>query len=190
MLQLRNDGLLQLEVMLLSHRKAGLAALGAWVETRALVHTAYRLHIVRNKRVVCEDRLFLPTFDRKGALDRPIMTVVLAGCARIRAFGVERWLKAGDVALIGAKAAVEMRQEGDRFESVAFEYDPGLFGGGPRRRLMDGKLSNVDLARIAAAASTLFVCGDDERLATLEAARLLSVLASTGLPIERVSPAA
>src|SRR5215472_16126161 len=112
--------------MLLSHRETREPRLGAALDTHAVVHTRYRMHVVERRRVVSEDALFLRAFDRMGHLERPTLTVLLDGRARIRACGRERWLSPGDVSLVGAKAGIEMRQDGEEsYLSLAIEWDPG-----------------------------------------------------------------
>ena len=115
--------------MLVSLRRAAIPELGAALATHAFVHTGYRVHVIHNSGVVCDDDLFLPTITRIGRIARPVLTVVLAGRARIRSHGFERWLEPGHVVLLPVKAVVAMRQEGSPFRSVAIEWDPGTLGG-------------------------------------------------------------
>src|ERR1700690_3763500 len=99
--------------MLLSFRRAAIPEIDASVATTAFVHTRYRVHVIHNRGVVCDDDLFLPSITRVGQLTRPVLTIILEGRARIRlATGFERWFGPGDVVLLPAKAVVAMRQEG------------------------------------------------------------------------------
>jgi AraC-like DNA-binding protein len=137
---------------------------------------------VRNANVVCDDALFLPSFDRKGHTDRPVISVVLAGRARMRAFGTERWLEPGDVTFVQSKSAVVMRQEGQRYEAVAIEWDPGCLGGALGSSFVDGKLNAVDLGRLREATTPF--AEEDLTGAAMAAARLLHVLRAAGAPFD------
>jgi len=176
--------------MLLSHRRAGLAAAGAWVETHAVVHTSYRLHVVENRRVVCDDGLFFGAFDRRGQLGRPVLTVVLSGRARLRTPGAERWLVPGDLAVLHAKGAIEMRQEGDPFRSIALEWDPGTLGGAVPGGLSSGRLAPQDLAKLETAARNVCACGRDASRAPSAIAALLARLRASGIPLDAHEPGA
>ncbi len=168
--------------MLLSHRKTAIGSLGASVETRAVVHTQFRLHHVKNERVVCEDALFMHAFERKGRVDRPVLTVVLAGRARVRAFGEERWLGPGEIVLVRSKSAIEMRQEGERYESLALEWDPGSLGTMPRAPVGSARLDRAGLRRLAACAESL--ASKDAAEVSQAFARCLRVLRAEGAPFE------
>src|SRR5262249_51878025 len=111
--------------MLLSFRKTRVPELGAALAVRALVHPSYRLQVVDNRALTAEDDLFpRGTMARKGHLARPIVTVVLAGEARLRAFGREKWLRPGEVSVVSEKGAVRTRQQGDVHCALVLEFDP------------------------------------------------------------------
>jgi hypothetical protein len=101
------------------------------VSTHALLHPRYRLHAVHNERVVCEDAVVVPTFDRRGHTGRPIVTLLLDGAARISAHGRHAWLDPNDVLAMDEKARIVMRQEGERYAALAFEWEPELLRGRP-----------------------------------------------------------
>ena len=145
--------------MFLSHRRSGIESLDAWLEVHAAVHTRMRVHFIRNQNVVSDDALSMRAFDRKGKVGRPIVTVVLQGHARIRAYDRERWLAPGDVSFVESKAAIEMRQSRDAepFSSVAIEWEPGSIArsgvqGFEVRAIDDATRARIgDLARALAA---------------------------------------
>ena len=111
-----------------SHRGVVVPGLRARVSTHAILHHRYRLHAVHNERVVCEDALVMRSFDRRGHLGRPIATLLLDGAARIGAHGRVEWIGPGDVVAMDAKGAIVMRQEGERYAALAFEWDPDWLG--------------------------------------------------------------
>jgi hypothetical protein len=171
--------------VLLSDRRTRVAEIDAEVATKALVHTRYRVHVVHNRNVVCDDEIFLPAMARVGRVSRPVLTIILAGRARVRMpGGFERWLEASDVALLPTKAAVAMRQEGAEFRSVAIEWDEGPLGDvvHPTPDVM--RLGVRDGARVAAIAGALEACDSDRRAAAL-LAELLDVLRSVGASLAR-----
>jgi hypothetical protein len=170
---------------------------GAWgtcharVDTHALVHSSYRMHVVERRNVVSEDKLFLRAFSRVGNLARPVLTVLLAGRARIRACEKEEWLTAGDVTLIEEKAGIEMRQEGSpSFLSLAIEWDAGGLGVTRPEGLASTRLSPADTARLGALASTLSVRGVTVPQASSVAAEIVMILRSAGAPFEAVDAGA
>ena len=165
-----------------------MAEIDAEVATKALVHTAYRVHVVHNRNVVCDDEIFLPAIARVGRVSRPVLTIVLAGRARVRADGFERWLAAGDVTLLPTKAAVAMRQEGAEFRSVAIEWDEGPLGDAVRPTPDATRLSVRDDARVQAIAGALEACDDEHQAAAL-LAKLLAILRSVGVGLERAEAA-
>jgi AraC-like DNA-binding protein len=170
--------------MILSHRKTALTARNAYLSTHAVVHSAYRVHVVDNDGVVSDDRIALRAFQRKGALGRPVITVVLAGAARIDAFAETRWLEAGDVSAVEAKNAIVMRQSRDRERYRAFvvEWDDGPIR---RDRPRGFEVSRCDDAAIARAADAIVNETDIE-------ASLRSALTALGFSVdtlaEEVSP--
>lgn len=113
--------------MFVSHRRTALPDDRAWLSTRAIVHHAYRVHLVDNQGIVSEDRLMLRAYDRRGAVSRPIVTVMLEGEARLEACGRAEWLGPGDVSVIEQKHLIRMRQgrHSARFRSLALEWEPG-----------------------------------------------------------------
>lgn len=124
--------------MLVSHRDTRCADLDARVSTIALLHTRFRIHLVENDGVICDDSLALRAFDRKGELGRPVVTIVLEGRARLRSCGLERWLERGSIAQLPSKSDVVMRQEAEpRYVALVAEWDPGT--------LLDGRPSAFDV---------------------------------------------
>lgn len=112
--------------MLVSRRDTRCTAHGARVSTLALLHPRFRVHLVENERVICDDALALRAFDRKGELGRPVATFLVEGRARLRWHGEERWLSPGAVALLPGKSGVEMRQEAEpRYGAIVVEWEPG-----------------------------------------------------------------
>lgn len=173
--------------MLLSFRRVAIPEIDAMVATRAIVHTGYRVHIIRNQGVVCDDDLFLPSMARIGRISRPVLTVVLAGRARIRLEGFERWLEAGDVVLLPVKAIVSMRQEGTPFRSIAIEWDAGTLGSSARATPDGMRLDTIAFARVLFLADALESCPDDVTAAVL-LADVLSLLRAHGGPFAPLAP--
>jgi hypothetical protein len=174
--------------VLLSFRQAAIPELDAAVGTTALVHSRYRVHVIHNRNVVCEDDVFLPSIARIGRVTRPVLTLVLAGRARVRlATGWQRWLDAGDVVLLPVKAIVSMRQEGCPFRSVAIEWDDGILGGtaiGPD----DVRLDPTAFSRALALADALESCRDTGSASTF-LADLVALLRAEGAPFLPVEDA-
>lgn len=105
-------------------------ALEARVSTLALLHPSFRVHVVRNERVVCDDRLALRAFDRKGRLGRPVATLLLEGRAWLQSGEEARWIDAGTLALLPDKHSVVMRQEAEpRYTAIVVEWEPGTLLG-------------------------------------------------------------
>ncbi|HEY1694244.1 MAG TPA: AraC family transcriptional regulator [Polyangiaceae bacterium] len=175
--------------MIVSRRRTALPELHASLATHALVHSAFRLHVVRNQGVVSEDRLSLRAFERKGHLGRPVLTVVLAGRARLECGGAARWLEPGDVSLAPYKDAIVMRQDGPRFESLALEWEPGTLGARPATwetaRLPVGFYEQ--LRRLVDAVTD---ASADTALAAARFAAIVSLLRASGAPLGDVPPCA
>jgi hypothetical protein len=55
------------------------------------------VHVVHNHGVICDDAVFAPAVTRIANVARPVLSIVIAGRARIRWRGLERWLEAGDI---------------------------------------------------------------------------------------------
>jgi len=168
--------------LFLSHRVTHPRLLDASIETHAAVHTRYRVHVVRNRRLVAEDGLFLRTFDRKGYVGRPILTVLLAGAARIRAYGTERWLGPGDVSIVESKGVIEMRQEGAEYRSLVVEWEPGFFGDEPPKGFQTGRVSELERAHLDALALELTQPELDATGGARAIASALRRLRAAGLP--------
>lgn len=167
--------------MIVSRRITAIPALEASLATHALVHSAFRLHVVRNHGVVSEDRLSLRAFERKGHLGRPVLTVVLAGRARIDVGGEARWLTPGELSLVPFKDSVVMRQEGARFESLALEWEPGTLGDRPRA----WETARLPVAIIEQLRRLVDAVADPEADQAISAARfsaIVSLLRATGAP--------
>jgi hypothetical protein len=158
----------------------------ALIETHALVHTAYRIHVVIRKNVVSEDALLLQAFDRMGNLSRPMLTVLLEGRARLRACGEERRLTVGDVSLIGDKVGVEMRQEGESFLTVAVEWEEGFLCTLAPRGFTSWKVSARDVVDLSRETRVLVRQELTVDEASESAAAILAVLARAGAPFELI----
>jgi AraC-like DNA-binding protein len=179
--------------MIVSRRITAIAELRASLATYALVHSAFRLHVVRNEGVVSEDRLSVQAFDRKGHLGRPVLTVLLEGRARLDCGGRSVWLEAGDVSLLPHKDAVTMRQDGPRrFESLAIEWEPGTLGARPR----GWQTSKLPAAVLEALRFQVRVVSRSEpearhpRIQSERFAGIVALLRSSGAPFERIEPGA
>ena len=169
--------------MIRSVRKVEARSLRAWLSNAALVHTRLRLHAVSNARVVNEDMLLMRAYGRAGRVERPIVTVLLDGEARVSAHGQHVWLEPGDVVAVDSKGEIRMRQAGAAFASLAFEWEPGFVGrrGAPveRWRASGGQLERLrEIWR--------GVRGDADAAELV--AGLLAVLAEVGAPLERRAP--
>jgi len=170
--------------MIRSVRTVQAKSLAASLSNTALVHTGLRLHAVRNERVVNEDILLMRAYQRTGRIGRPSVTVLLEGEARISAHGEHVWLLPGDVVAVDSKSEIRMRQAGEVFASIAFEWEPGFAGrrGGPVERLRATDAVVARLGEIWRAAR------DGGRPAELVSA-LLAALAEIGVPVDRKTAA-
>jgi AraC-like DNA-binding protein len=130
--------------MIRSTRRVEAPKLRAYLSNVALVHTQCRLHAVKNARVVNEDIMLERGFVRAGGVSRPVMTILLAGVARVSAYGEHHWLEPGDALVVDAKQEVHMRQAGDAYEAIAFEWSPGFLGS-PRAQIDRAGLSADEL---------------------------------------------
>jgi AraC-like DNA-binding protein len=166
---------------LLSLRQVVVASLGAEVGTYAVVHSRYRVHVVVRRNVVCDDALFLRGFGRKGASGRPVLTALLGGRARIRAFDQERWLVPGDLTLVSHKSAIEMRQE-PPYVAVAIEWDPGALGAPRPEGFSALRASAPTLDALRAFAGSLPDNRGDEAAAARGLAGVLMALRADGVP--------
>jgi len=120
--------------MFFSHRTVELPVphgASARLATHAIVHSAYRVHAVFRDNVVSEDALLVRGFDRRGAVGRPVATVLLEGRAHLRVPGHERTLGPGELCVSASKADILMRQEGPRYRSMVWEWEPGAWGDRP-----------------------------------------------------------
>ena len=136
--------------MIRSFRRVEAPRLRARLSNAALLHTKLRLHAVDNANVVNEDLLLQRGFARAGRLGRRSMTILLEGVARLTAFGEHHWLAPGDVIAVESRNAIQMRQAGARYASLALEWEPGFFGD-PKRPVARSKIAARDLARARAA---------------------------------------
>ena len=155
--------------MIRSSRRVEAAKLHAYLSNVALVHTQCRLHAVDNARVVNEDLLLERGFVRAGGVARPVMTILLDGVARVSAYGEHHWLEPGDVLVVAAKQEVHMRQAGESYASIAFEWAPPFLEA-PRARV---KRSKIDLAEARAVWSA---ARDERSTPTHGVSRLLDLL--------------
>ena len=169
--------------MIRSARRIEAMRLGAVLSNHALVHSRLRLHAVKNARVVSEDDLLLRAFQRAGAVGRPVVTILLAGRARVRAHGEEAWLEAGEVLGMDHKGAVSMRQEGEAYSALAFEWDVELLGPRPKP-FQRARLAGVDTDE-ATAIWHAVVHGVGRPEALVE--RHVQVLAKLGFPVRTAS---
>ena len=126
--------------MIRSARRVDAPRLGAFLSNVALVHTKCRLHAVKNARVVNEDLMLERGFVRAGGVSRPVMTILLEGVARVSAYGEHHWLEPGDMLVVDAKQEVHMRQAGDAYAALAFEWALPFLPP-PRVRVERSKLS-------------------------------------------------
>jgi hypothetical protein len=176
-----------------SHRRTGSDDLQAWLETHALVHSRYRLHVVRNCNVVSDDAIHIRAFDRKGRVGRPVVTVVLQGMARMRAFDRTEWLVPGKVSLLESKAAIIMRQgrDGEPYESLVVEWEPSPEGISESRP-QGFEVRTIDdaaRARIAACAAEIAAVDVEVPAAARAMVEVLDVLRGIGAPFREVTEA-
>ena len=162
-------------------------SLDALIETHALLHTAFRLHVVVRRNVISEDALLLQAFDRRGKLKRPMLTVLLDGRARLRGSGEERWLEVGDVSLIGDKVGVEMRQEGPSYLTLAVEWERGFLSTLTPRGFTAWKVTTRYIQELREQARILVGRGLTVLEASGAAAKILAILAKAGAPFEPVA---
>jgi AraC-like DNA-binding protein len=166
--------------MIRSVRRVEAPKLRAWLSNTALVHTRLRLHAVDNARVVNEDVLLVRAYTRAGRIERPVITMLLEGEARITAYDRHVWMAPGDIVGIASKGEVRMRQAGDRFASLAFEWDPGFVGERP------GELVRFHAGdRLADLRAIWTDARDEARDPAATVDRLLDALSAIGVPVSR-----
>ncbi|MFO0548732.1 MAG: AraC family transcriptional regulator [Polyangiaceae bacterium] len=175
--------------MLLSHRTVELPDSETQLATHAVVHSGYRMHAVFRRNVVSEDALLVRGFDRRGAVGRPAVTVLLEGKAKVRVpEGVEDLIP-GDLCLIARKGAVLMRQEGPRYRAVMCEWEPGKLGGELPTPLSKQRASAATLRELETVASALSKAGDDATKVTAPVTRAWAALRDAGVPLAPSSEA-
>lgn len=169
--------------MLLSHREIQAAQLGAGLATSAILHSAYRVHAVDNRAVVSEDALMLRAFERRGFVGRPCATVLLEGAARITAHDRTLWLDAPTAVLMDFKSAIVMRQQGERYRSLVFEWDVPSLGARPEAfvSMSDSSLFSQAEALWSALRSTRASRPDDALRAMVRGT--LDALRTAGAPL-------
>lgn len=173
-------------------RRLSVGRLGAHLSTCAILHPQFRVHVVDNARVVSEDALSLRAFDRVGRTGRPTCTVLLAGSARISAFGEHRWLGAGAGLVVAHKQAICMRQEGERYRAVVLEWEPGSIGDAPASLLTGFTLEAAAARAVAVAADALHpdpgAAARDVPDVPATIASLLATLRGAGVPVRACAP--
>lgn len=164
--------------MIRSIRRIEAPELGAYLRNHAIVHPRYRVHAIDNARVVSEDELLLQAFARSGQKSRPVVTLLLDGRARISAHGRRVWLRAGEAIAMDAKAAIAMRQEGEAYRSLVFEWDVGRLG---ERPVAFGEVALDDaswsMVRTLWSRFSSDLAGEDD------VAELVALLARAGVPV-------
>jgi hypothetical protein len=172
--------------VILSYQRADLGELDAHLWLRELLHPNFRVRVVDNRNVVNDEALFAGdgVCWRRRRVERPLVTVLLAGEARVRAFGREHWLAAGDVSIASAVDKVELREQGERFRSLSFEWEPSFgFGTASPETLDAASIGAPALGSLRAIAERLL----DRDLSAPEAAAkvrdALSVLSAEGISV-------
>lgn len=171
--------------MIRSLRTVRAKSLAASLSNAAVIHTRLRLHAVENERVVNEDMMLLRAYQRSGRVERPVITVLLDGEARVSAHDEHVWLAPGDVVAVDSKGEVRMRQAGAKFASLALEWEPGFVGRrpGPVERF---RAPEPACARLREIWRGVRAGGEPAELVSA----LLSVLADLGAPVEAKPPRA
>jgi AraC-like DNA-binding protein len=169
--------------MFLSHRTVDLPQAAAMLATHAAVHSAYRVHAVFRENVVSEDALLLRGFDRRGAVGRPIATVLLEGRARLRVPGHEHTLTPGDLCVLASKASVLMRQEGRRYRALVCEWEPGAWGARPDEPLATRRVPEAAQRTLADLAAALRAAEGDPARVTAPLAAAWTALRDLGVPL-------
>jgi hypothetical protein len=136
-----------------SHRMVALPEAQATMATHAVVHSAYRIHVVDRERVLVDDALALRGFDRVGAKGRPVATILLQGRALLRVRGEPHWLEPGEMSVVAVKGDIVMRQE-PPYASVVCEWEPGPLGERPEAPFHRQRVAPDRLTAIAALAAS------------------------------------
>jgi hypothetical protein len=147
--------------MFLSHRAVALPEASAFLATHAVVCSGYRVHAVFRENVVAEDALMVRAFDRRGAVGRPVATVLVEGEARMRVPGHDQALRAGDLCMVASKSDVVMRQDGPRYLAVMIEWAEGTWGERPTEGISVRTASGEALSAARAFASRIAAAEDD-----------------------------
>ncbi|HVY44267.1 MAG TPA: AraC family transcriptional regulator [Minicystis sp.] len=169
--------------MLLSHRTVVLPEAGARLATHAVIHEGFRVLAVERLHVISEDELLVRGFARRGALGRPIATVLLEGRGRLRAPGEERWIARGERSIAATKTGLLMRQEAPRYRSVVCEWEPGRWGERPAPSLDVARVDDAHLARLAAFADALAAADRDPSTVADELEAAWAALRELGVPL-------
>jgi AraC-like DNA-binding protein len=171
--------------MLVSRRSFSFAPCDATHETHAVVGSHFRLHVVRTRRLVLDDRLYMQrgraaAYDR-GRVTRPLVVIPLAGRVSLRDEHGESWLEPGEMAVVDSKARVMVRQQDD-YVGLALEWEPGRFGAPVPAGIATVRVAASDLAGLAARAARITQVEDVGD----EVVDVLGRLRAIGVPFERI----
>jgi hypothetical protein len=169
--------------MILSYQRADLVELDAHLGLREVIHPRFRACIVDNRNITNEEALFSREMTRRQRRRmRPVVAVLLNGEARVRAFGRERWLEAGQMFMAGAIDEIELREQGASFRSFSFEWDPAIgSNGAPVGQLDHGALTPSGLETLRLITERLLQPSISTGESTVHLDRALAVLSAEGL---------
>jgi methylphosphotriester-DNA--protein-cysteine methyltransferase len=91
-----------------------------------LAHSRARLQAIDETRVISEDRLLSRVSPRFGRVARPFAIFLLEGRARVSTAGRHLWMSPGELVVVCAKGAAQVRTEGAR--TLSFEWDSDWLG--------------------------------------------------------------
>lgn len=173
--------------MLLNHRVFQAPSLNASLGEHYVVHPHYRIALKQRRGVICDDRLFYPS-GHPTSKARSLLVVSLVGRIRLFTADGEAELAPGEYGLVGYGRAHGIRQEGSQL-ALTMEWEPGLVGDRLAGPLESGALAPASLRRLKAVAAPWLDDSEAHGVALpSQAAELLAILRSEGLPLSAASP--
>jgi hypothetical protein len=158
--------------MIRSFRSLDAPSLHARHSVVAWIERASRVHATRTASLTCDDRLYQRAFGRADAGDRALFTVVTAGRAYLTTGGPTYALSAGEGLFLPHKRALEVRTEGDAYESLVVEWD-GARDPSARRFSVDRDEARAIVERL----------NEDEAATPDALARVLAFVREAGLAV-------
>lgn len=165
--------------------------LDAELSVTELLHTRYRVRLVRGRGVITEEGLW--SLDRAhpiawdGAGARAALVVMLSGRVRARIDGAEQWAEGGELLSTSPLGACQTREEGRAFTQLCVEWDTGFLGTRDPAALSSTRLGPSTLALLDSAAAVLGDAAATQTTTAGHLAEVLSALRAEGAPFDAVA---